>query len=265
LTGLDARTSRRATERRTSTLAGGLPGAASLSKAVSKAPRKYGQMLISLLVVIAALIAGGWLYVNKGGMEEVLVVAQPIPAGHPITDADVRTSHDPLLVSRSVSGIDGAILVSDIDSVLGKSTTVALLPGQVLTDDALTTSLLPQQGKQLIAVSLPAGRVPATLEAGSVVHAIAVPQQGQAGDANALDSPKDLAAGASVYSVKQAQDGSVVVTLLIDDADASTVAAYGAVGQLTLLQAAITDGDPAETAPQPSASMQPDAASGGQG
>lgn len=244
---------------------GGLLGAASLSKAVSKAPRKYGQMLISVVVVIAAVLAGGWLYVNKGGTKEVLVVAQPIPAGHPITEADVRTSRDPLLVSRSVSGIDDAILVSDVDSVLGKRTTVTLLPGQVLTDEALTTSLLPQQGKQLIAVNLPAGRVPATLEAGSVVNAIAVPQEGQAGDPDALDSPKDLAAGASVYSVKQAQDGSVVVTLLIDDADASTVAAYGAVGQLTLLQAPITDGDPAETALQPSASTQTDAPSGGQG
>jgi len=235
-----------------------------LSKAVSKAPRKYGQMLVSVLVVIAAVIAGGWLYTNKGGVTEVLVVAEPIPAGHPITEADVRTSHDPLLVSRSVSGIDGAIPVSDVDSVFGKRTTVALLPGQVLTDDALTTSLLPQQGQQLIAVSLPSGRVPATLEAGSVVDAIAVPQQGQAGDSSALDTPKDLAAGATVYSVKQAQDGSVVVTLLIDDTDAKTVAAYGAVGQLTLLQAPITDGD-ASVAPSASSSAKPDAATGGQG
>ena len=67
-----------------------------------------------------------------------------------------------------------------------------------------------------------------------------------------------------MYSVKQAQDGSVVVTLLIDDTDAKTVAAYGAVGQLTLLQAPITDGD-ASVAPSASSSAQPDAATGGQG
>ncbi|MDP3889751.1 SAF domain-containing protein, partial [Nocardioides sp.] len=115
-------------------------------------------MLISVLVVIAAVIVGGWLYANRGGVEEVLVVAQPIPAGHPITENDVRTSKDPLLVSRSVSGIDGAILVSDVDSVFGQRTTVALLPGQVLTEDSLTGDLLPQEGKRLIAVNLPAGR-----------------------------------------------------------------------------------------------------------
>ena len=88
---------------------------------MSKAPRKYGQMLISVLVVIAAVVAGGWLYANKGGVEEVLVVAQPIPAGHPITEDDVRTSKDPLLVSRSVSGIDGAIPVSDVDRCSGSA------------------------------------------------------------------------------------------------------------------------------------------------
>lgn len=243
MTSLDSRTARRANDRRTTPLSSGLPGAASLSKSVSKSPRKYGQMLISVLVVIAAVVAGGWLYVNKGGVVEVLVVDQPIPAGHPITEDDVTTSSDPLLVSRSVSGIDGAIPVSEVDSVYGKRTTVALLPGQVLTQDALTSDLLPQEGKRVIAVSLPEGRVPQTLAPDAVVDAIAVPQEGQAGDAKTLDEPTLIAAGATVYSIKQSQDGSVVVTLLISESDARQVAAYGAVGQLTLLQAPVTDGD----------------------
>lgn len=231
-------------------MSGGLPGAASLSKAVSKAPRKYGQMLISVLFVIAAVIAGGWLYVNKGGVQEVLVVAEPIPAGHPITEDDVRTSKDPLLVSRSVSGIDGAIPVSEVDSVFGQRTTVALLPGQVLTQDSLTSDLLPEEGKRLIAVNLPEGRVPDTLAPGSVVDAISVPQEGQAGDEKALQDPAVIAVGATVYSSKRSQDGTVVVTILISEVDASTVAAYGAVGQLTLLQAPITEGDPTNSAPE---------------
>lgn len=261
MTSLDSRTARRANDRRTTPLSGGLPGAASLSKTVSKSPRKYGQMLISVLVVIAAVVAGGWLYVNKGGEVEVLVVDQPIPAGHPITEDDVTTSNDPLLVARSVSGIDGAIPVSEVDSVYGKRTTVALLPGQVLTEDALTIDLLPQEGKRLIAVNLPDGRVPATLAPGSVVDAIAVPQEGQSGDAEALDDPTLISAGATVYSAKRSQDGTVVVTLLITETDARTVAAYGAVGQLTLLQAPITDGDPDDSAPQADS----DEATGGEG
>lgn len=198
-------------------------------------------MLISVLVVVAAVIAGGWLYINKGGAQDVLVVARPIPAGHPIAEDDVRTSRHPLLVSRSVSGIDGAILVSDVDAVFGQRTTVALVPGQVLTEGSLTSELLPPEGKRLIAVNLPGGRVPETLAPGSMVDAIAVPQDGQASEPQALGDPPVLAAGATVYSTDQSQDGTVVVTILISETDAKTVAAYGAVGQLTLLQAPITD------------------------
>ncbi|GAW55587.1 SAF domain-containing protein [Nocardioides sp. PD653] len=270
MTSLDSRTSRRATNnRRANTGLPGLPGTASLSKAVSKAPRKYGQMLVTVLVVIAAVIAGGYLYVHKDNASEVLVVARPIPAGHPITEADVRTTKDPMLVSRTVSGVDGAIPVADVGSVFGKRTTVALVPGQVLTDDALTTSLLPQPGQQLIAVSIPAGRVPATLKAGSVVNVIEVPQSGQAGDPTQLSKPQDLASGATVYDVGDSQGGNTTVTLLIDDADAKIVAAYGSVGQLTLLQAPVTDGDAALT-PTPSSDAtsspagDPGSASGGQ-
>lgn len=221
---------------------GGMPEVGSLPRSVSKTPRKYGQMLLSLAVVIAAVVAGGWLYANKGGVQEVLVVAEPIAAGQPITEADVRTSTDPVLVARSVSGVEGAILVSDVESVFGKRTTVALLPGQVLTEASLTTELLPLAGQRLIAVSIPAGRVPQTLEPGSVVDAVAVPQEGQ-GNAEALDDPQVVAAGATVYAAEPADDGSVVVTLLIAEADARPVAAYGAVGQLTMLQAPVAEGD----------------------
>lgn len=248
MTSLDSQTSR-PTGQRPPPL-GGLPGASSLSRSASKAPRRYGQMLISVLVVIAALIAGGWLYVSKGGVEEVLVVAEPIPAGHPITEDDVRTSTDPLLVSRSVSGVEGAIPVSDVDSVFGKVTTVPLLPGQVLTEDSLTNDLLPQDGRRLIAVNLPAGRFPDTLAPGSVVDAVAVPQEGQAGSPKALEDPPVIAAGATVYSTSQADDGSVVVTILISEIDARPVAAYGAVGQLVLLQAPVTDGESTDPALQ---------------
>lgn len=257
MTSVDSRTSPRAPGQRPS-VPGGLPSAASLSKVVSKTPRKYGQMLVAVLVVIAAVVAGGWLYMNKGSVKEVLVVDRPIPAGHPITEDDVRTSRDPLLVARSVSGVDGAIPVSEVDEVFGQRTTVALLPGQVLTEDALTSDLLPQDGKRLIAVNLPAGRVPDTLAPGVVVDAIAVPQEGQSGDAKALDDPPIISAGATVYSTNRAEDGTVVVTLLISETDARTVAAYGAVGQLILLHAPVTEGDPEDSAPQG------DTAAGGQ-
>jgi Flp pilus assembly protein CpaB len=198
-------------------------------------------MLLCVAVVIATVIAAGWLYANKGASEQVLVVDRPIPAGHPITEADVRTSTNPFLVARDVSGVPGAIPVADVGRIYGKRTTVALIPGQVLTEDAMTSSLLPAEGTRMIAIDLPTGRVPATLAPGSIVDAIVVPQEGQVGPMSELDDPTVVTAGAEVYAAESAQDGSVTVTLALSETDARAVAAYGAVGQLTLLQAPLTD------------------------
>ena len=214
---------------------GGLPGSASLSRAMAKTPKKYGQWLGAVIAVIAAVVVGGWLYANKGGVTEVLVVDHAIPVGHAITKED--------LGSASVSGVKDAVPVADLDEVLGQRATVALVPGQVLTHGALTAALLPGDAQRVAAVSIPQGRVPATLTAGTSVDVVAVPQSGEAGDASVLDQPKVISSGASVYSVETAEDGSAVVTLLLSSVDANQVAAYGSVGRLTLVQAPIEAGE----------------------
>ena len=202
---------------------------------MAKTPKRYGQWLGAVITVIAAVVLGGWLYANKGGVSEVLVIDQAIPAGHTITADD--------LGSASISGVTDAVPVADLDEVLGQRAVVALLPGQVLTHEALTTALLPGEAQRLVAVSIPQGRVPATLTEGTAVDVVAVPQSGEAGDTEVLDNPKVISAGASVYSVKTAEDGSAVVTLLLSAVDANQVAAYGSVDRLTLVQSPLDSGD----------------------
>lgn len=202
---------------------------------MTKTPKRYGQWLAAVITVIAAVVLGGWLYANKGGVTEVLVIDQAIPAGHTITADD--------LGSASISGVTDAVPVDDLDEVLGQQAVVALLPGQVLTHQALTTSLLPGEAQRLVAVSIPQGRVPATLTEGTAVDVVAVPQSGEASDTGVLDNPKLISAGASVYSVKAAEDGSAVVTLLLSAVDANQVAAYGSVDRLTLVQSPLDSGD----------------------
>ena len=227
--------STRVKDRRTNVTSGGLPGATSLSRAMAKTPTRYGQWLGAVIAVIAAVVVGGWLYANKGGVTEVLVVDQAIPAGHPITKEDVG--------SASVSGVQDAVPVADLEQVLGQRAAVALVPGQVLTHDALTSQLLPGDAQRLVAVSIPQGRVPATLSAGTVVDVVAVPQAGDAGESSVLDDPKVISSRASVYAVETAEDGSAVVTLLLSSVDANSVAAYGSVGRLTLVQSPIESGE----------------------
>lgn len=202
---------------------------------MAKTPKRYGQWLGAVITVIAAVVLGGWLYANKGGVTEVLVIDQTIPAGHTITADD--------LGSASISGVTDAVPVADLDEVLGQRAVVALLPGQVLTHEALTTALLPGEAQRLVAVSIPQGRVPATLTEGTAVDVVAVPQSGEAGDSEVLDNPTVISAGASVYAVKTAEDGSAVVTLLLSAVDANQVAAYGSVDRLTLVQSPLESGD----------------------
>jgi hypothetical protein len=216
-------------------MSAGLPGPTSLARTMAKTPKRYGQWLGAVITVIAAVVLGGWLYANKGGVTEVLVIDQAIPAGHTITADD--------LGSASISGVTDAVPVADLDEVLGQRAVVALLPGQVLTHEALTTELLPGDAQRLVAVSIPQGRVPATLTEGTAVDVVAVPQPGEASDTGALDTPKVISAGASVYSVKTAEDGSAVVTLLLSAVDANQVAAYGSVDRLTLVQSPLDSGD----------------------
>jgi hypothetical protein len=215
-------------DRRENATSGGLPDPTSLSRAMSRTPKKYGQWLGAVIAVIAAVILGGWIYANKGGMTEVLVVDHAIPAGHAITKDD--------LGSASVSGVKDAVPVADLHDVVGQRAAVALVPGQVLTHQAVTAALLPGDAQRLIAVSIPQGRVPATLTDGTAVDVVAVPQPGEAGDTGVLDNPKVISSGATVYAVKSAEDGSAVVTLLLSAVDANQVAAYGSVGRLTLVQ-----------------------------
>jgi hypothetical protein len=225
----------RVRDRRTNAISGGLPDPASLSRAMSSTPKRYGQWLGAVIAVIAAVILGGWLYANKGGVSEVLVIDHAIPAGHAITKDD--------LGSANVSGVKDAVPVADLDDVLGQRAAVALVPGQVLTHQAVTAALLPGDAQRLIAVSIPQGRVPATLTDGTAVDVVAVPQPGEASDTGVLDNPKVISSGATVYAVKSAEDGSAVVTLLLSAVDANQVAAYGSVGRLTLVQSPLESGD----------------------
>lgn len=210
--------------------------------AMSRKPRKYGQMLVMLLIVVAAVGAGGWLYTNNDDAIDVLMVAEPIAAGHEITEADMRTSSKPVLTRGKVAGVEGAVPVSALDEVFEKRAVVSLVPGQVLTYDALTSEALPAAGTRVVAVQLLAGRVPATLQADTVVDVVAVPADGDPAAGDVLDDPEVISAEATVYELKPEEDGSVTVTLVVAETDARQVAAYGAAGRVTLMQAPTEEG-----------------------
>src|SRR4051794_8557338 len=156
--------------------------------------RSWGLVVLAALLVVGTGLAVADWGLRVGDKESVLAVGQPIAKGQVIDRAD--------LVSASVAGLDAAIPVAELDSVVGKTASVDLVQGQVLTSAMFTSTPVPAAGESLIGLALDPTRVPgAGLDPGDVVDVVAVPGGDAQVDPAALDPPEVLAAAAEVYDV----------------------------------------------------------------
>lgn len=203
-------------------------GVGGLGRAATRVSGRWGQKTAAVLVTVAAAVGAGYLYNAKGETTEVLVVSKAVAPGEVVERSDLSTAQ--------VSGVSGAVSMAEIDTVVGKRAVTGLVEGQVLTDALVTSSPVPGEKERLVAVRLPAGRVPAGLGAGAVVNVLAVPAEGADGVDEELDAPVELAKGAGVHAVSTAVDGSLVVSLLLGAGEADQVAAYSSAGRVTVVQ-----------------------------
>jgi len=181
-----------------------------------------------LLFVVVCVLAAGWFWQRSADTTEVLVAGQAVPAGHVLERAD--------LTSAAVSGVSGALPASEAERVVGLTTAVGLVPGQVLTNEMLTTQGVPAAGQRLVGVELDATRVPAGLSPGDVVDVLVAPPSGDASNPTELNSPRALTRGATVHLVTTLDGGVTQLSLLIADRNANRVAAYGAAGRVAVVQ-----------------------------
>ena len=162
------------------------------------------------------------------------------------------------LVSTSVAGLDATIEVGQISTVVGKTASVDLVPGQVLTPAMFTSSPVPAAGESVIGLALDPTRVPGTgLDPGDVVDVVAVPNgQDPQTDSTALDSPELLGTSASVYDVEGSATagGLVLATLVVDAKDAARIAAYSTQNRVAVVEIAPPGSEstgPEPTGPEP--------------
>ncbi|MGL5826816.1 MAG: hypothetical protein ACRCYU_18695 [Nocardioides sp.] len=207
---------------------------AATSPAGGQRRRSWGLVtLAALLVIGAGLSVAAW-GLHAGQRESVLAVSESIAKGRVISRDD--------MVSTSVSGVDGAIPVAQIDTVVGETAVVDLVDGQILTTAMIASSPVPGAGQATIGLALDPTRVPgAGLAPGDVVDVIAVPASDTAqSDPAALDTPEILAKGAEVYSVEgaAAAGGQVLVTLIVDASDAGRISAYSTQNRIAVVEMA---------------------------
>jgi hypothetical protein len=199
-----------------------------------RVPRRYGQWALTVLFLLATGIGAGWLWQHNGDQVEVIALGDAVAAGHVIDRGD--------LVARQVSGVAGAIPVSEVDRVVGSFAAVPLLPGQVLLDAMVTVDPVPATGERVVGVELKATRAPRGLAAGDVATILAVPPEGDASTPGDLNDPVVLARSAQVLSAEPVDGGGTRYSLVVEEGVANKVAAYGAAGRVALVQAPIGEG-----------------------
>jgi hypothetical protein len=201
--------------------------------------RSWGLVVLAALLVIGTGLAVAAWGLQVGDKESVLAVRHPIAKGQVIDRGD--------MVSTSVAGFDAAIPMAELASVVGKTASVDLVQGQVLTSAMFTSSPVPAAGESVIGLALDPTRVPgAGLDPGDVVDVVAVPGGDDAqADPTALDTPEVLAAAAEVYDVggSATAGGQVLVTLVVDAKDAARIAAYSTQNRVAVVETAPTDSD----------------------
>ncbi|CAO5256620.1 SAF domain-containing protein [Frankia sp. AgKG'84/4] len=196
-----------------------------------------GRLAFGLILVLLCAGVLTVMFTRAQHRSAVLAVARPVDAGQTIADADLRVAQ--------VSA-DGLITIpaSQRGQVVGRVAAMDLRPGMNLTPDALRGSAVPATGQTVAGVLFKPGQLPGrALHGGDRVELVTTSTSQQPAE-SADASSSSPATGApttrraqvvTVTSAAGSADGSVVVDLLLDQADGPGVAADAAAGHLALL------------------------------
>jgi hypothetical protein len=192
-----------------------------------RAPRHVlvGMGLMAVFALMFAVVA-----LRTDPATPVLAVAQPLAAGQTITEADLE-------VVRVVpdAGID-LIAESEKSTVVGRTASVPLVAGGLLSPAQVGAAAWPPPGESVIAVPVAAGRLPSGLSTGSRVSVLTPPDGATqvTGQTQTTTTTTAAAVTATVVAVEPPTAAGVSsVSLLLDATQARQVAAAG--GEIVLV------------------------------
>ncbi|UUW92919.1 SAF domain-containing protein [Pimelobacter simplex] len=184
-----------------------------------------------VFALMAALVAAGALgtafaFTSVNDTQEVLVVANDIKRGETIEAGDltvVRVSVDPALTP--VPGSQKAELE-------GSRAAVDLWAGTLLTEQAVTDSLVPGEGESLVGISLTPAQMPSEpLYGGDAVRIVTTP-----GDQGEVTDEEPVTIEAVVVGVSRVEEtGETVVDVSVPEREAADLAARAATGRVALV------------------------------
>ena len=189
--------------------------------------RRPGLVALAVVLIVGLAAVGMYFFQQAGAKAPVLVVAREVPAGHVVQRGDLSTV--------SVAGSVTAVAAAHIDSVVGETAAVDLLPNMLVQRSMLTTGSPIGAGQVMVGVAVKPGQMPADgLGAGDRVEVLQVPAK----DATGPAAPTVLTDAAVVFSTAAdpSATGGVVLSLLLPRSTGPLVAAASAAGQIALVR-----------------------------
>lgn len=186
--------------------------------------RRPALLVVGVLLIALCAVVSASLVARTDHTVAVLTLARPVAAGQVLSADDVRVAH---VGGAGVSAIGAGSLAI----VVGETATSSLPAGTLLVPGMVSRQSVPAAGSQVVAVSVKAGLVPAGAATGRDVSLIAVA---------ASDGREAVPQGVLVRSARLVDvtndptSDSVLLSVVVSDANAPQVAQAAAAGQLAV-------------------------------
>ncbi|MFI7676418.1 hypothetical protein [Actinophytocola sp. NPDC049390] len=191
--------------------------------------RSLPYLLLGALLVIACTATFLLISVNSSDRQPVLALARAVTVGQTLAAQDLRQVN--MAVDPGVRVVDAG----QATSVVGKTMSVSLPAGALLTPDAVGAPAVPAAGQAIASLALKAGQFPAEVAPGAPVSVVFVPAG--AGGSAASPPASDTATvwpGVVTSVTTPPNEQATVVSVQLAEAAARQVAAIP-VGQLSLV------------------------------
>jgi len=189
----------------------------------------YAALAVVLIVGLAAV--GAYFYSQAGKKVPVVVVTTDVPAGHKIQRSDLSTVQ--------VAGNVTAIGAAGLNSVVGETAVVELLPNTLLQRAMVTSAPALNSSAAQVGVAVTPGQIPSDgLSPGDTVEVLQLPAKNTASSTAEAAAPSVLAATATVYSSASdpSQSGGTLLTLVVPRSAAASIAAASNAGLIALIR-----------------------------
>jgi len=198
-------------------------------ESVAPAPRLRRRPVLvaaSAAAVCLGALLGVWAWTSTSNTHEVVAVRQTITRGETIGQGDLMTVQ--VGVDPGLKAIPGERLAN----LVGKRAAMDMATGSLVTDEEVTSKVLPAPGKSVVGVALPPSLMPGeALVAGDHVRIVATPgPQGEVGQG------EPAAITATVVGLyPNGENGQTVVAVEVPQERAAELAARSATGKVALV------------------------------